>query len=196
MFLKFDNKMTGIIVAIMIIKPPIVGVPVFSFCSIKPKSLTVSPICFFLRKFIIFFPYFIESVNEKTKANADLNDMYWNKLAPGNWYFNSKYSNKKYNISIFVFQSGHIIITGAKNITNIYESLLANVCAAFSVYHGPEGIYAIAKNIHKKTKILASSIKSKFEISSDEFFDTIVIHTKNMSNRYFFKALNESINIR
>ena len=76
------------------------------------------------------------------------------------------------------------------------QALLANVCAAFSVYHGPEGIYAIAENIHKKTKIFASSIKSKFEISSDEFFDTIVIHTKNMSNRYFFKALNESINIR
>jgi len=60
----------------MIIKPPIVGVPVFSFCPIKPKSLTVSPICFFLRKFIIFLPYFIESVYEKIKANADLNEMY------------------------------------------------------------------------------------------------------------------------
>ncbi len=76
------------------------------------------------------------------------------------------------------------------------QALLANVSAAFAVYHGPEGIKSIAENIHKKTKILAKGIKSKFEIFSHEFFDTIVIHTKNMSNRFFFKSLNEFINIR
>ena len=76
------------------------------------------------------------------------------------------------------------------------QALLANVCAAFAVYHGPEGIKAIAENINKKTKIFAYGIKSRFKIYSDEFFDTVVIHTNNMSNRYFFKSLNESINIR
>ena len=76
------------------------------------------------------------------------------------------------------------------------QALLANVCAAFAVYHGPEGIKAIAENIHKKTKILAFGIKSKFKIISNEFFDTIVIHTGNKSNRYFFKSLNELINVR
>ena len=76
------------------------------------------------------------------------------------------------------------------------QALLANVSAAFAVYHGPEGIKAIAENIHKKTKILAYGMKSKFKIFSEEFFDTIVLHTNNMSNRYFFKSLNESINIR
>ena len=76
------------------------------------------------------------------------------------------------------------------------QALLANVSAAYAVYHGPEGIKAIAENIHKKTKILARSIMSKFNIYSQEFFDTIVIHTNHMSNRFFFKALNDSINIR
>ena len=76
------------------------------------------------------------------------------------------------------------------------QALLANVSAAFAVYHGPEGIKAIAENIHKKTKILAYGMKSKFKIFSDGFFDTIVIHTNNRSNRYFFKSINESINIR
>ena len=66
------------------------------------------------------------------------------------------------------------------------QALLANVSAAFAVYHGPEGIKKIAENIHKKTLILAHGIKTKFKIFSDEFFDTIVIHTKNMSNRFFF----------
>ena len=76
------------------------------------------------------------------------------------------------------------------------QALLANVSAAYAVYHGPEGIKVIAKNIHEKTKVLAHAIKTKFKIYSNNFFDTIVIHTNNMSNRYFVKALNESINIR
>ena len=33
------------------------------------------------------------------------------------------------------------------------QALLANVSAAFAVYHGPDGIKAIAENIHKKTKM-------------------------------------------
>ena len=76
------------------------------------------------------------------------------------------------------------------------QALLANVSAAYAVYHGPDGIKAISENIHKKTKILALGMKTKFEIHSNQFFDTIVLKTKNMSNRYFFKCLNESINIR
>ena len=76
------------------------------------------------------------------------------------------------------------------------QALLANVSAAFAVYHGPEGISSIAKKIHENTKVLALGLKEKFKIYSYEFFDTIVIHTNNMSNRYYFKALNESINVR
>ena len=76
------------------------------------------------------------------------------------------------------------------------QALLANVSAAYAVYHGPEGIKAIAKNIHEKTKVLALGIKKKYKIYSDNFFDTIVIHTNYMSNRFFFKAINESINVR
>ena len=33
--------------------------------------------------------------NEKINAKDDLKDMYWNKLAPVNWNWFSKYSNKK-----------------------------------------------------------------------------------------------------
>ena len=61
------------------------------------------------------------------------------------------------------------------------QALLANVSAAFSIYHGPEGIKLIATNIHEKSKILALGFKEKFKIYSNEFFDTIVIHTNNQS---------------
>ena len=102
-FKKFENNKTGNIVEKIINNPPIVGVPFFSFCPSNPKSLTVSPICLFLRNKIILFPNFIEIKSEKIKANEDLKDMYWNKLAPANWYWFSKYSNKKYNILRFSF---------------------------------------------------------------------------------------------
>ena len=54
----------------------------------------------------------------------------------------------------------------------------------------------IANNIHEKTKVLALGFSEKFKIYSNKFFDTILIHTNNQANRYYFKALNESINVR
>ena len=71
----------GIIVDKIIIKPPIVGVPSLSFSPGKLSSLVLSPICFFLKKFIIFLPKIVEIKRERIKLIADLNDMYWNKLA-------------------------------------------------------------------------------------------------------------------
>ena len=65
------------------------------------------------------------------------------------------------------------------------QALLANVSAAFAIYHGPEGIQSIAENIHEKTKVLALGLKDKFVIHSKEFFDTIVIHTDKKANRYY-----------
>ena len=76
------------------------------------------------------------------------------------------------------------------------QALLANVSAAFAIYHGPKGLKLIAQKIYDKTRVLSLGLEQKFEIYSKEFFDTVVIHTNNQSNRYFFKALNESINVR
>ena len=93
-FLKSLNNKMGIMVDKSIIKPPIVGVPSLSFSPGKLSSLVLSPICFFLKKFIIFLPKIVEIKRERIKLIADLNDMYWNKLAPINWYSFSNISNK------------------------------------------------------------------------------------------------------
>jgi len=76
------------------------------------------------------------------------------------------------------------------------QALLANVSAAFAIYHGPEGLKSISENIHEKTKVLALGLKEKFNIHSKDFFDTIVIDTNKKANRFYFKALNESVNLR
>ena len=73
MFSNFANKSTGTRVANIIITPPIVGVPAFCTCPIKPKSLTVSPICCFLKKLMIFFPNMVEINNERINAIAARN---------------------------------------------------------------------------------------------------------------------------
>ena len=79
------NNKTGMMVAKMIIKPPIVGVPSFCFCPSRPRSLTNSPICFFLRKLMIFLPYAKAIISENKTAIAARNEMYLNKFIPGAW---------------------------------------------------------------------------------------------------------------
>ena len=51
--------------AIIIIIPPIVGVPAFCDCPSRPSSRTVSPTCWFLKKLIILFPKIVEINNDK-----------------------------------------------------------------------------------------------------------------------------------
>ena len=70
------NNKTGIIIAAIIINPPIVGVPDFCVCPSNPNSRMVSPICFLRIKLIIRFPNNKEITSEKIKANAALNEMY------------------------------------------------------------------------------------------------------------------------
>ena len=84
--LSLANNKTGISVERSIIKPPIVGVPCFSFCPESPKSLIDSPICFILRKLIIFLPKIVEISKDVITAAAALKEIYVNKEAPGIWY--------------------------------------------------------------------------------------------------------------
>ena len=72
-------------VPIIIMIPPIVGVPFFFDSSLMPSILTFSPILFIVKILIIFLPKKIDIINEKIKANAALNEMYWKSPAPGIW---------------------------------------------------------------------------------------------------------------
>ena len=56
------------------------------------------------------------------------------------------------------------------------QVLLAVMAGMYAVYHGSEGIRAIANRIHNKTKKLASALSSKgHTIIHNQFFDTIRI---------------------
>jgi glycine dehydrogenase len=70
------------------------------------------------------------------------------------------------------------------------QALLANMAAMYAVYHGSEGVTAIAKDIQNKAYALRTAISSLgFETSKGDMFDTFVIHTNDASK---IKELAES----
>ncbi|HJU44834.1 MAG TPA: aminomethyl-transferring glycine dehydrogenase [Vicinamibacterales bacterium] len=58
------------------------------------------------------------------------------------------------------------------------QALLANMAAMYAVYHGPEGIKAIATRVHAMTRALDGALKSLgFEQRNPHYFDTLRIVT-------------------
>lgn len=56
------------------------------------------------------------------------------------------------------------------------QALLANMAAMYAVYHGPEGIRAIAKRIHDMAASLANDLEaSGYALTHAHFFDTLRI---------------------
>ena len=78
------------------------------------------------------------------------------------------------------------------------QVLLAVMAGMYAVYHGSEGIRAIANRIHRKTKELATVLSDAGHIIiHDQFFDTIRIRLNNISaNDLRIKADDRNINFR
>jgi len=75
------------------------------------------------------------------------------------------------------------------------QVLLAVMASMYAVYHGPEGIKAIASRVHEKTKDLANALQtSGYKIVHDQFFDTIRIDLSKQSSQDL-KESAESINL-
>ncbi|MCK6161885.1 aminomethyl-transferring glycine dehydrogenase [Corynebacterium simulans] len=56
------------------------------------------------------------------------------------------------------------------------QALLANVASMYAVYHGPEGLKAIAQHIHSLTVSFADAVREAgVKLVADEFFDTVTI---------------------
>ena len=66
----------------------------------------------------------------------------------------------------------------------------------YAVYHGPKGLKDIASNIHRKTTVLASKLRSiGYEIRSNTFFDTIQVVPPSGVNVTEIKELAEAEHI-
>ncbi len=76
------------------------------------------------------------------------------------------------------------------------QALLANMAAMYAVYHGPDGLKAIASRVAILAQTAADAIKEKgFELTSESFFDTIAVKVKDIAP-IKVKAERQEINLR
>ncbi len=77
------------------------------------------------------------------------------------------------------------------------QALLAIVAGAYAVYHGPEGLRAIAERLHTNAARVATALESAgYGIAYEHFFDTVVIDAPARADELVAKALEAGINIR
>lgn len=79
------------------------------------------------------------------------------------------------------------------------QALLAIMASMYAVYHGPQGIKAIALQVHKATTLLASELKKAgYTLKHNLYFDTICIEINDAAKieNIKTKALAKQINFR
>jgi glycine dehydrogenase len=77
------------------------------------------------------------------------------------------------------------------------QVLLAVIASMYAVYHGPEGLTQIARNLHRRACVLAAGLRRLgFAPQSDAFFDTVTVSMGTRRNEIAARARSEKINLR
>ncbi|MFQ5774467.1 MAG: aminomethyl-transferring glycine dehydrogenase [Kiloniellaceae bacterium] len=77
------------------------------------------------------------------------------------------------------------------------QVLLAVIAALYAVYHGPDGLRAIADRVHRMSRILAEGLKRLgFEVDNEAFFDTLTVRVPGQAARIAARAREARINLR
>lgn len=77
------------------------------------------------------------------------------------------------------------------------QALLAVMAGFYAVFHGPDGLKAIAQRIHRKTVRLADGLRrGGFVIEPETFFDTITVDVGPLQQAVLKSAVDEGINLR
>jgi len=77
------------------------------------------------------------------------------------------------------------------------QVLLAVIAAMYAVYHGPEGLAAIARRVHRLTAVLAAGLeRSELEFPVSGFFDTIAVYTGDRTQAVLGAARARGYNLR
>lgn len=76
------------------------------------------------------------------------------------------------------------------------QVLLANMASFYAVYHGPQGLTAIATRIHRFADILATGLKQKdVELLHNTYFDTLTLKVSDKT-KVVEAALAKEMNLR
>jgi glycine dehydrogenase len=77
------------------------------------------------------------------------------------------------------------------------QVLLAVMAGMYAVYHGPEGLKAIATRVHRLTAKLAAGLTALgFTVEPKSFFDTITVNTGKFTEQIHQHAVSAGINLR
>jgi glycine dehydrogenase len=77
------------------------------------------------------------------------------------------------------------------------QVLLAVIASMYAVYHGPEGLTHIARQVHRRASVLAAGLRTLgFAPSSQSFFDTITVTAGAKQDEIVARARAEKINLR
>ena len=77
------------------------------------------------------------------------------------------------------------------------QVLLAVIASMYAVYHGPEGLAAIARRVHSHAASLAKALRDNgIQVHDTPFFDTLSVRVVGRADEILAAALEEGINLR
>jgi glycine dehydrogenase len=77
------------------------------------------------------------------------------------------------------------------------QVLLAVMASMYAVYHGPEGLRAIAERVHMQATAMARTLRANgFDVANDTWFDTLTVRAPGQAAEILERAREAGVNLR